>query len=106
MLSVNSSPTITNITSKPQRDIAFKNRIYSHQLAELEKALERVIAIEKKPPIERTNFEKELLKKFENSLAEIQKKIKKFESKFKPEKRDKFDFDEPKPGKHFRDVFI
>ena len=82
MLSVNSNPTITTSVVKPQ-GVPFKSRNYYQHLTKTKEALERIIDIEKKPAIERTLSEKELLKKFENNLAEIQKLFKEFGDKCK-----------------------
>ena len=62
-----------------------KSRNYYQHLTKTKEALERIIDIEKKPAIERTLSEKELLKKFENNLAEIQKLFREFGDKCKPE---------------------
>lgn len=84
MLSVNSNPTITTSVVKSQ-DVPFKSRNYYQHLTKTKEALERIIDIEKKPAIERTLSEKELLQKFENNLAEIQKLFREFGDKCKLE---------------------
>ena len=84
MLSVNSNPTITTSIVKPQ-GVPFKSRNYYQHLTETKEFLKKIIDIEKKPAIERTLSDKELLKKFENNLAEIQKLFREFGDKCKTE---------------------
>ena len=64
MLFVNSNPTVTTSIVKPQ-GVPFKSRDSYQHLTKTKEFLERIIDIEKKPAIERTLSEKELLKKFE-----------------------------------------
>ena len=78
MLSVNSNPTITTSIVKPQ-GVPFKSRNYYQHLTETKEFLKKIIDIEKKPAIERTLSDKELLKKFE----EIVKLFREFGDKCK-----------------------
>ena len=85
--------------SLPQGNMTFKSKNYSQHLPEIENAIKKIAAIEKKPPIERTLFEKELLKKVENNLAEIQKILREFGDKCKPEPLNL------EIGERFKDLF-